>query len=84
MVLTLDIPPDLERKLMDRARAIGQDAAQYARRILERDLTLPSLDEALGPFRDQVEQSRISDDDLDVLVEQARDARAREHRDKSA
>src|SRR5438552_3187560 len=76
MVLTLEIPPELERKLTERASAIDEDASQYVRRILERDLTLPSLDDVLAPLRDQVERSQITDDELDALVEQARQARA--------
>jgi hypothetical protein len=83
MVVTVQIPEELERKLIDRARATGQDAGQYVQSVLERNLAGPSLDEVLAPFRDQVERSGMSDDELDALVEQARETRFRERRDQS-
>jgi len=84
MVVRLEISEDLERKLVDRARSNGQDASQYVHGLLERDLTAPTLDEVLQPLRDQVEKSGMSEEELDALVEQARDARFREHPGKSA
>lgn len=78
MAITLDLPPDLERKVQDQARASGQDAGQYIQRVLERTLSTPSLDEVLAPFRAEVERSGITDDELDELVEKARDNRFRE------
>ncbi len=80
MVLRLQLSEALEKKLLDRARASGEEAEHYAHRLLERELTAPSLDEVLAPFRKQVEDSGISDDELDELVEQAREARYQERR----
>jgi hypothetical protein len=78
MVLKLQISDELERKLVDRARAAGQQTDEYAQQLLERTLSTPSLDEVLKPFRDQVKSSGMSEDELDSLVEQAREARARD------
>jgi hypothetical protein len=78
MVLKLHISEELERKLVDRARAAGQQTDEYAQQLLERTLSAPSLDEVLKPFRDQVKSSGTTDDELDSLVEQARDARFRD------
>ncbi len=50
---------------------------------VKRDLSAPSLDEALTPFRDEVERSGITEDELDALVEQAREARFHERKNTS-
>jgi len=84
MVVRLEISDALERKLVDRARSTGQDANQYVHGLLERDLTAPTLDEVLKPLRDQVEKLGMSEDELDALVDQARDARFRRPPGKSS
>jgi hypothetical protein len=83
MVVRIELSGELERKLADRARAMGQNANQYVQQILERDLTMASLDEVLAPFRNQVENSGISDEELDGLVEQAREAHFQSRQRKS-
>src|SRR5205085_9893064 len=78
MVLKLEITRELECKLLERARDRGQDVTQYVQRIVEHELTRPTLDEFLAPLRDEVQRSGITDDELDALVEEAREERYRE------
>jgi hypothetical protein len=78
MSLTIELTPELERKLLDRARSTGTDATQCARQLLENALKSPPLEEVLASFRAQVAASGISEDELDAIVEDARNARARE------
>lgn len=67
------------KALNDKARGSGKTAEQYARRLIEvgvsaAETMLPemTLDEAMAPFRRQVEESGITDDELDELFMEAR------------
>ena len=52
MTLVIDLPPQLEEKLQQRAAEAGKDAATFAREALEEKLLGPqALDEILAPFR---------------------------------
>ena len=66
--LTDDLIPLLERK----ARCSGLGREEYVRALVSRDLTAPaSLEEILGPFRNQVAASGITDDELSDLFNEA-------------
>jgi len=71
-MLQIPLPPDTEQTLRERARANGEDVASYVARLIQQALTAPSVDELLAPFRKQVDESGISDDDLDRLGEELR------------
>ena len=67
--LTDDLIPLLERK----ARHAGLGREEYLRALVSRDLTAPaSLEVILGPFRNQVAASGITDDELSNLFNEAR------------
>ncbi|MCY2993820.1 MAG: hypothetical protein NTY19_38985 [Planctomycetota bacterium] len=73
MTITIMLPPDTERKLVERAKRSGQDVETVARQLIERGVTAEAtLDEILAPFRCQVAESDISDEELTVLFEDAR------------
>ena len=71
-MLQIPVPPDTEETLRERAKANGEDVASYAARLIQEALTAPSVDELLAPFRMQVEESGIRDDELDRLGEELR------------
>jgi len=71
-MLQVPLPPDAEEKLRQRAEANGEDVASYAARLLKEALSAPSVDELLAPFRKQVEESGITDRELDQLGEELR------------
>jgi hypothetical protein len=71
-MLQIPLPPDTEQTLRERAKANGEDVAAYVARLIQQALTAPSVDELLAPFRDQVEQSGIADDELDRFGEELR------------
>jgi plasmid stability protein len=77
-VLHIQLPPDTEAKLRERAATCGQDVAAYAARVLEEAVVTPSVQELLAPFRRQVEQSGIADEELDGLFEELRDTVSRD------
>ena len=81
MTITLSLPPDLERKLHDRAARAGRDAAALASELLERALADgPTFDEIFAPLRAQVAATETTDAELDALFEQARDQVWRDRR----
>jgi plasmid stability protein len=79
MTLTLNLPPEVERKLRQRATESGKDVETIAREQIERGVSCsPTFDEILAPFRKQVAESGISDDELTDLFEEAREEVHRE------
>lgn len=89
MNITINLPPASEERLRQCAAQTGQTVEGFVQRVLERVVhranggrlistgsapqsTLPS-DEALGPFRRQVAESGISDDELLALFEEMRE-----------
>jgi hypothetical protein len=73
MSLTVSLSPDQERRLFERAAERGKDPADYVRDLIDRDIHRPSLDEVLAPFRRQVEESGMSDDELGAFFEEVRE-----------
>lgn len=71
-MLYIPLRPDTEATLRERAKANGEDVSSYAARLLQEALCAPSVDELLAPFRRQVEESGITDEELDQLGEELR------------
>ena len=73
MTVTLELEPEVESLLEKRARAEGCDVKGYVEKLVERDVNRErTFDEILAPFRDAVERSGISDEELDTLFAEAR------------
>ena len=84
MDIRISIPPEMQDKLQQRALDCGQDVTKYVERLIEKDLTKPvSLRDLYAPVRRQIEQSGISEDELEALIEKAR-AEAYEERKRKA
>jgi len=71
-MLQIPLPPNTEETLRERAQANGEDVSSYAARLLQEALSAPSVDELLAPFRKQVEDSGITDEELIELGEELR------------
>lgn len=82
MSISIPLSPEAEARLRERAKAAGEDITAYAARVLHEALTSPSVDELLAPFRKQVEESGMSDDQLDELYEDLRNKVWDEHQIK--
>ena len=80
MTLTITLPTDAEAKLRERAQAEGEDVSSYAARLLQDAVTAPSIDDLLVPFRRQVEQSGMTDAQLDEFYT---DLRAKASNDRT-
>jgi len=77
-MIHIPLPAEVEARLRERAKARGEDVSAVAARMLEDALNSTTMnsatvDELLAPFRRQVEESGIRDDELDRLGEELRD-----------
>jgi hypothetical protein len=82
-MLQIALPPDTEASLRERAKASGADVSAYAARLLQEALATPSVDELLAPFRQQVEQSGLTDEQLNQFGEELRRESRQEQRARS-
>ena len=81
MTVTLELEPEVESALEDRARAEGCNVKDYLEKLVEKEVNRErTFDEILAPFRDAVEKSGISDEDLDTLFRKARKEVSKERR----
>lgn len=65
MSLKITLPPDTESRLRERADAEGEEVSSYAVRLLHDAVATPSIDELLAPFRRQIDDSGMTDAQLD-------------------
>jgi hypothetical protein len=91
MTITIDLPPDVEASAKTQAAKEGVPLEDYVTSLVEegtkrRDridlLAEESFDEILAPFRRNVEDSGMNDEDLNGLFSEARKdaSRARKER----
>ncbi len=87
MAVTLNLSTVARQRLADQAAAHGQDVSAYASNLLERAVAQPTVDELLAPYRRQVAESGMTDEELDEfhrgLVADVRRER-REQRDRAS
>jgi hypothetical protein len=86
MKVTLELEPDVEMTATKQAEAEGLSLAKYVEVVLKEavfkrqrveQLSEKPFDEMLKPFRDEVEASNMSDDELADLFRQARQEASR-------
>ena len=88
MTLTITLSPETEEKLRELAAQAGQTSEGFVRQLVEREVlgsngprpgeetarpAARTCDEIFAPLRKEVTESGISDEDLDRLLEQARE-----------
>lgn len=64
MTLSLNLPPDLESKLRERAAHSGQPVDVVAARLLSNAISSEAIDEILAPVRRQVAESAMTESQL--------------------
>jgi hypothetical protein len=70
----VQLSPEREKRLRQRAAAIGKDAEAYAEHLLSRELDVPlSLLEAAEPFADAISSAGVGEDELKDILTHARD-----------
>ena len=92
MTITIDLPPDVEESVKTQAAKEGLPLEDYVKALVQegtqrRDridlLAEKSFDEILAPFRHNVEDSGISDEDLDGLFTNARKEASRARKERA-
>jgi hypothetical protein len=74
MTISLSLPPELEAKLRQRAADAGKDMATFVRDAIEEKLSLPrTFAEILAPIHQATMSTGMTEAELDVLIEDARD-----------
>ena len=74
MTITIRLSDDQQRQLAERAARHGRDLAEYVHWLIERDIQGPTaVDQALAPFRRQVQESGMTDDELGDFFEEVRE-----------
>jgi hypothetical protein len=73
MTLTIELPAETERLLADRAKAAGKTVEEFAVNELERAAKRPTWGEIAAPFAADFAASGMTEDELDALVEEARE-----------
>jgi len=71
-MIQIPLSTDLESTLRQRAEDSGEDVSSFAARLLREALLTPSVDELLAPFRKQVEESGLTDQESIELGEELR------------
>jgi hypothetical protein len=64
MVLQIEIAPQTEQRLRERAQAAGKDVTAYVSQLVEQAAAKPNIDEILAPLRESFEASGVSDAEL--------------------
>jgi predicted transcriptional regulator len=74
MTLTIELPEAVERKLAEKASRSGRTPAAYVTELIERAVAPEkTLDEILGPIRQEFAESGMTEEEFDVLIEEARE-----------
>jgi len=69
MTVVLELKPEIEEALQKKAKANGFEVNIYLEKFIEKDIDRPkTLDEILAPFRQEVEESGITDYELDIWL----------------
>lgn len=89
MSITISLPPETEEKLRRRAAESGVAPDAFARQVLEQVLNgtrrpVQRLNEILAPFRKEVEESGLTDDELKDFFTEVRDEVRAERRARRA
>lgn len=84
MTLSITLSEAAEAKRREQAAASGEPLDIYASRMLELVATAPKVDQILAPFRRQVEESGMSDQELDAFFEGVREKAFQERQRRPA
>jgi hypothetical protein len=74
MEITITLSDEQEKMLQGRASASGEDVEGYVRRVIDRHIKAPvTLAEVLAPIRHEFAGSGMNEEELDAIVEEARE-----------
>ena len=64
MTLDIHLSPQAEKRLRERAKALGIELSEYVRTLVEAEAIQPTLDEVLAPVRGDFARSGMSEAEL--------------------
>ena len=70
--LTINLSKDISVALENKAKLSGRDATEFVEDLVTKEVNSPTLDEILAPFRREVEESGVTDEELNQLFLEAR------------
>lgn len=74
MTITIELPAPVEQYLTEQAATAGKSVEALAAELLSQAVPHEkSFDEILAPFREEFAQSGMTEEELDALIEQARE-----------
>ncbi|MEW6128656.1 MAG: hypothetical protein AB1757_16575 [Acidobacteriota bacterium] len=83
MIATSELELEVEPLLEERAKADGCDVQSYVKQLVKNDtFRQQTFDEILAPIRKTFQESGMSEDELMMLFEEARDEVYQERRAK--
>jgi hypothetical protein len=82
--VTLRLSERARAKLAEQAAQSGLDISAVASDLIEHAVSRLSVDDVLAPFRKQVAESGMSDEELDAFFRSELEAHRREKKAKSA
>lgn len=82
MTITIDLPSEVETALRKKAADNGKDFQVFILDTLKTKALKPSLDEILAPIRKNFAESGMTEEELDELIENERQAMWEEKQDK--
>ena len=75
MTLVLNLPPEIEARLNERAKAAGKDVSVYANELILDGLDQPrTFAEILKPVHATSQFKHVSDEEFDSFINDVRDA----------
>lgn len=81
--IEIPLPEELLRLVDEKAHSTGLERDDYIRAVLSKEVAgEPSISEILAPFRDQVANNGISDEELNRLFSETREESYRERRSR--
>jgi predicted DNA-binding protein len=84
MTLKIALPPEEEKKLAERAAAIGKDVASYVHQLIQKDIEQASFAELFAPVHRAVRDSGMDESELSGLIQSAISESRREKQAKRA
>lgn len=82
MDVTINLPPAIAGKLLERAQSSGCATEDYITQLIVKDVSRKSLRDIFAPVREEIEASGISEEELDSLLKEAREEAFQERRAK--
>jgi hypothetical protein len=88
MTISIDLRPDEEQALRERARTSGRELPEYVQHVLKEHIrsvprpeaALKTFDEILAPVREGWQQSGMTEEEITALFEETRDEVRKERR----